>query len=278
MEILLHENITAYLQEKNIIPNYLSSGHGVTCEAHGELLAYVYYSLDPYHPSAPYLRFAVLDDSVQPETIVEMYEKLKSTLPMSDVILEIHRHHDLYEKLITTYEFKEFRRTYEAEVEISEMISHFNAGSPEGSHGGSSFEMTEGLSDLSRKVYASVHDTIPLREMSLAEWRDLITDDLDLESSIVINDEDGTITAYMLIYEGEDTSKDFGYCYYADSEAKQRLVSAFRQTLNNLQENGYEYLNLEVDTTDEYAYGFFDEFVKDEAPVLVSYIRRQKKA
>ncbi|MCD2137102.1 hypothetical protein [Salinicoccus halitifaciens] len=278
MEIILHENITAYLQEKNIIPNYLSSGHGVTCEAHGEWLAYVYYSLDPYHPSAPYLRFAVLDDSVKPETIVEMYEKLKTTLPMSDIILEIHRHHNLYEKLITTYDFKEFRRTYETEVEISRMISHFNTGSTEENRLESAFEMTEGLSDLSRQVYASVHDTIPLREMSLAEWRDLITDDIDFESSIVIYDEDEAITAYMLIYEGEDTSKDFGYCYYADSEAKQRLASAFGQTLNKLQENGYEHINLEVDTTDEYAYGFFNEFVKDEAPVLVSYIRRQKKA
>lgn len=278
MEIILHENITAYLQEKNIIPNYLSSGYGVTCEAHDELLAYVYYSLNPYHPSAPYLRFAVLDDSVRPETIVEMYEKLKTTLPMSDTILEIHRRHDLYEKLINTYDFKEFRKTYEAEAVISDMISHFNAGNSEKNHEGKGLEVTENLSDLSRRVYESVHDTIPLRRMSLAEWKDLITDDLDFESSIVIYDEDEAITAYMLIYEGEDTSKDFGYCYYSDSEAKERLSSAFRHTLDRLQENGYEYINLEVDTTDEYAYGFFNDFVKDEAPVLVSYIRRQKRA
>ena len=278
MKIILHENITAYLQEKNIMPNYLSSGHGVTCEGEDEILAYLYYSLNPYHPSAPYLLFAVLNQSVDAETIVEMYEKLKSTLPLSDLILEIHRNHNLYEKLITTYDFEEFRKTYEGEVEISEMVSHFNADSSEGNNGESVFEVTESLLDLSRKVYESVHDTIPLRGMTLAEWADLITDDLDLENSIVIHDEDEAITAYMLIYEDEDNSKDVGYIYYSDSEAKRRLTSAFRQTLDKLQEDSYEFINLEVDTTDEYAYGFFNKFVDDEAPVLVSYIRRQKKS
>ncbi|SOC39089.1 hypothetical protein [Salinicoccus kekensis] len=278
MKIILHENISAYLQKKNIMPNYLSSGHGVTCEGEEGILAYLYYSLNPYHPSAPYLRFAVLDQSVDAETIVEMYEKLKSTLPLSDIILEIHRNHDLYEKLITTHDFEEFRKTYEAEVEISEMVSHYTVDETKSYEGEQSFEMTESLLDLSRKVYESVHDTIPLRGMTLAEWKDLITDDLDLENSIVIHDEDEAVTAYMLIYGDEDNSRDVGYIYYSDADAKQRLTSAFRHTLDKLREDGYEHINLEIDTTDEYAYGFFNEFVNDEAPVLVSYIRRQKKS
>lgn len=278
MKIILHENINAYLQEKNIMPNHLSSGHGVTCEGEDEILAYLYYSLTPHHPSAPYLRFAVLDQSVDAEAILEMYEKLKSTLPLSDLILEIHRNHNLYEKLITTYDFEEFRKTYEGEVEISEMVSHFNADSSEGNNGESVFEVSESLLDLFRKVYESVHDIIPLRGMTLAEWKELITDDLNFENSIVIYDEDEAVTAYMLIYENDEAAVDVGYVYYSGSEVKRRLTSAFRQTLDKLQEDGYEFINLEVDTTDEYAYGLFNAFVKGEAPVLVSYISRQKKS
>lgn len=276
MKITLHENITAYLQDKNIIPNYPASGHGVICEVEDEVLAYLYYSLNPYHPSALYLRFAVPDKDVNAGKLVEMYEKLKTTLPLSDVILEVHRNHGLYEKLINTYGFTEFRKTYEPEVEISEMINHFNDGEVKVTSAVGKFELTEELLDFSRKVYESAHDLNPLREMTLTEWEDLVTDDLDHEHSIVLHDENDAVTAYILIYENDETSVDVGYCYFKDPDSKQSLISNFKDTLLNLQENDYEYINLEVDTTDEYAYEFFNDFVADTEPALVSYISRQR--
>ncbi len=276
MEITLHENITAYLQEKNLITNYPASGHGVICEAEDEILAYLYYSLDPYHPSAPYLRSAVLDESVDAGTIVEMFEKLKTTLPLSDLVLEVHRNHDLYKKLIDEYGFEKFRMTYEPEADVEDMIDYYH--DTDETSAGREFEMTEELLTLSKKVYESSHDVIPLRGMSLAEWNDLITDDLDIENSITVYNDKEEISAYMLIYGEDEDSKDIGYLYFENPEAKQILTSEFKNRLNSLKGNGVETINLEVDTTDEYTYEFFEDFVEDETPVLVSYIRRQKKS
>ena len=64
MIINLQENITAHLQEKNIIQNYPSSKYGVVCEAENDIAAYLYYSINHYHPSAIYLRFAILDKEI----------------------------------------------------------------------------------------------------------------------------------------------------------------------------------------------------------------------
>ncbi|CAM4161054.1 hypothetical protein [Lacicoccus alkaliphilus] len=275
MEITLHKDIAAHLQDKNMIPNYPASGHGVICEAEDEILSYLYYSLNPYHPSTLYLRFAVLDKSIKPETVVDMYEKLKSTLPLSDIILEVHCRHGLYEKLIDEHGFEKFRETYELEVDITEMFSHFDGDEAGGEVTEKNFEMTGELLDISKKVYESVHQLIPLREMSLAGWEGLITDELDFKNSIVIYDETGKITAYMLMYENDEASVDVGYCYYADTEAKQSLISTFKDTLLHLLEKDFEQINLEVDTTDGYAYEFFKSIVADEQPVLVSYISRQ---
>lgn len=275
MKITLHENITGYLQDNNIIQNYPSSEHGVVCESENDIVAYLYYSKNLYHLNAIYLHFSILDKDIDSETLIKMYDKFKMVLPSSNIILQVHRNFDLYEDFIKTNEFSEFRKTYEPEIGIQKMISGFSNNNLDESHTVKNFKMTDGLQELSKKVYQSTHDINPLKDMDLAEWNDLITDDLDFEHSIVICDKQDDIVAYLLMYENDDAYKDVSYCYFKDQAAKNSLSAEFYNILIKLEESEITHLNLEVDSTDKYSYEFFHNFIEDEIPSLISYIKQK---
>lgn len=274
MNINLQENITAYLQENNIIQNYPSSEYGVICEEGNDIAAYLYYSKNHYHPSAVYLRFAILDKGIGSETLIKMYDKFKTVLPSSIVILQVHRNFDLYEKFINATDFIEFRKTYEPEVDFQKMLPGFSNNTSDKQYTSGKFKMTDGLLEITKEVYHSNHEINPLKDMDLSEWKDLITDDLDFDNSIVIYNQHEEIVAYMLIYENEDSSKDPSYCYFKNQEAKHALSAEFYNILLQLQEMDFTHLNLEVDNTDKYSYEFFKHLIEDKTPALTSYIKQ----
>lgn len=275
MNISLHENITGYLQDNNILQNYPSSAYGVVYESENGIAAYLYYSKNLYHPDAIYLHFAILDKDIDSEILIKMYDKFKSVLPRSNEILQIQRNFEFYERLINENGFTEFRKTYEPEIGIQKMISGFSNNNLDESHTVKNFKMTDGLQELSKKVYQSTHDINPLKDMDLAEWNDLITDDLDFEHSIVICDKQDDIVAYLLMYENDDAYKDVSYCYFKDQAAKNSLSAEFYNILIKLEESEITHLNLEVDSTDKYSYELFHNFIEDEIPSLISYIKQK---
>ncbi|WP_052256012.1 hypothetical protein [Salinicoccus sp. YB14-2] len=274
MKITLQENITGYLQEHNIIQNYPSSDYGVVCEAESNIVAYLYYSKNLYHPSAVYLHFAILDKGVESETLIKMYDKFNKVLPSSNIILQVHRNFDLYRGIIESNGFSEFRKTYELEMDIQKMIAGFSNNNLDEKYTIKNFNMTDGLQKITKLVYQSNHEINPLQDMELSEWKDLITDDLDFESSIVICDLQDDIVAYLMMYENEDAYKDVGYCYFKDQEAKNSLSAEFYNILLKLEEAQFTHINLEIDSTDKYLYELFRDFLEDETPSLVSYINQ----
>lgn len=276
MHITLHENITGYLQDNNIIQNYPSSEYGVVCEAENNIAAYLYYSKNLYHPTALYLHFSILDKDIDSEILLKMYEKFNKVLPSSNIILQVHRNFDLYEGFIENNGFSEFRKTYEPEVDIQKMITGFSNNNLGEKHMIKNFKMTDGLQKITKSVYQSTHEINPLKDMDLSEWKDLITDDLDFEHSIVICDQQDDIVAYLMMYENEEAYKDVGYCYYKDQEAKNSLSAEFYNILLKLKEAEFSHLNLEVDSTDKYSYEFFNHLIEDETPALISYIKQKE--
>ena len=275
MIINLQENITTYLQEKNIIQNYPSSEYGVICESENEIAAYLYYSINHYHPSTIYLRFAILDKDIESETLIEMYDKFDTVLPSSNIIFQIHRNFDFYEHFINARDFVEFKKTYEPEVDIHSLLSGFSDNVFGEQYTSEKFKMTERLLETTKEVYQSTHEVNPLKNMDLSEWKGLLTDDLDFENSIVIHDQRDEIVAYTMIYENEDTSKDVGYCYFKDQNAKQALSAEFYKTLIHLQETNFTHLNLEVDSTDQYSFEFFNRIIEDKTPALITFIKKK---
>lgn len=273
MKINLHENITAYLQEQNIIQNYPSSEYGVVCESEHDIAAYLYYSKNQYHPDALYLRFAIFDRDLESDTLIKMYDKFKKVLPSSNIILQVHRNFEMYESFISANDFVEFRKTYEPEVDIHNMVSRSNAVKNNGRNNDREFTLTEELLDEIKNVYEEAHKDNPVIDMGLSEWEDIIDDDLDMKNSIVIYDHPDEIAGFMLIYDSGETSKDVGDCYFRNHEGKQNLTAEFYNKLRSLQEEGYKQINLEVDSTDKYAYEFFHEVIKDEEPSLISFIK-----
>lgn len=277
MNITLHENITGYLQDNNILQNYPSSAYGVVYESENAIAAYLYYSKNLYHPNAIYLHFAILDKDIDSEILIKMYDKFKSALPRSNEILQIQRNFEFYERLINENGFTEFRKTYEPEVDIQQLIKRFLNEDSEGKHTSGKFKMTDALLKITEQVYRSIHEMNPLKRMDLSEWKDIITDDLDFEHSIIIYDRNDEIIAYLMMYENEEPFKDVGYCYFKNQEAKNSLSSEFHDTLLELEKQNFTHLNLEVDNTDIYAYEFFHDFIEHDPPSLISYMKTENK-
>ncbi|SDL01637.1 hypothetical protein [Lacicoccus qingdaonensis] len=218
-----------------------------------------------------------MDKDIDSEILIKMYDKFKSVLPRSNEILQIHRNHEFYERLINDNGFTEFRKTYEPEVDIQQLIKRFLNEDFEGKHTSGKFKMTDALLKITEHVYRSIHEMNPLKRMDLSEWKDIITDDLDFEHSIIIYDRNDEIIAYLMMYENEEPFKDVGYCYFKNQEAKNSLSAEFHDTLLELKKQNFTHLNLEVDNTDIYPYEFFHDFIEHDPPSLISYMKTENK-
>lgn len=198
------------------------------------------------HPDAAYLNRT--DSNVK-----EQVSQLRNLYPNHHLILRAMN--DEYIKDYFDVGFIEFRRTYEEDIEIDDLIDFVSACKCNETTDG--FIVDDELIKKSYEVYKQTHKTNPVKEMSLEEWKTLIVPDLDYNHSIVIKTK-GVIAAYLLMYDGGDYSKDIGYVYYQDNDSKEKLYSMLYKNLIRLKELSIKEIGLEVDNTDRYAYEFFE--------------------
>lgn len=215
------------------------------------------------HPEAAYIK--KLDTNVQ-----EYVAQLKSEYPNHHLILRAMNNEDIKDYIRAG--FIEFRRTYEQDVDISDVIDYLSTHIKEGPDSG--FKFDESLLTKSYNIYKETHMANPMADMSLEDWKALISPDLDHEHSIVIYDDMGNITAFLLMYDATEQSKDIGYVYFSDVAAQGRLCSLLNIKLTHLAKLGVTELSLEVDNTDRYAYELFESLLIHDEPYMRTLILR----
>lgn len=167
------------------------------------------------------------------------------------------------------------RKTYEPEVSIDNLICHYNNIDSQSCSIHLPFVITDKLVYKVQDIYRNTHLANPLGEISLQEWKTVITNDLDLENSIAIYSDDKEITAYLFIFHESESIKEIGWVYFKNEEVKRHLIKLFKAVLCRFKKSGIKTIGLEVDNTDRYAYELFSPFLIHTKPSLITYMQHK---
>lgn len=273
MEFLLSKNMNDALQKYQLKSPVISNQTGVICEENNALIGCLYYTDNHFHPYSIYLHFKFFIKNPEVDILNRMFSILKSEIPNSNYILNLEDNYNSIKKFIHNNGFKEIRKTYEPDVHIDNLLRHYHYidSYPKSKH--PPFVITNELVHKVQDIYRKIHVANPLGGVSLPEWKKIITNGLDLENSIVIYNENKEITAYLFIFHGSESTKEIGWVYYKNEDAKRQLLNQFKTSLSHLQKVGIKTICLEVDNTDKYAYELFFPFLIHGEPSSITYIK-----
>ncbi|WP_150284454.1 hypothetical protein [Rummeliibacillus sp. TYF-LIM-RU47] len=206
------------------------------------------------HPTAKYIDFCFAIP------IPQLMERLlKYTAPHNKVILSCWE--DEIDKIGIAKEsgFSVFRKTYMERYSIKYIMNRLQA-TPIPHTGYSLREvlkdarLTEDLFRLLKHNYEQTHLANEAKDVSWELWREkLLNDNPDLDLSyIIVND--NQISAYMFLHKTEDYHYEVGWM------GKRRhvdiLPGLLKKQLIDLEAEGIQTVEFEIDTTDYFAYEF----------------------
>lgn len=273
MKFLLHNNINDVIQKYNLSLPVLSNRVGIICEEENILIGYLYYTNNHFHPYSLYIHFKFLIKNPDVDILSRMFSELQGNAPDFNYILNLEHHYPFYRDFIKNNDFIEIRKTYEPEVPIDNLICHYKYIDSLSVY--SSFVITDKLVYKVQDVYRSTHLANPLGEINLQEWTTVITNNLDIENSIVIYNENNDITAYLFIFHESESVKEIGWVYFKNDVAKRHLLKQFKTALFRFKKSGIKTISLEVDNTDKYAYELFSSFLIHAEPSLITYMKHK---
>ena len=267
------EDINKVLRVYGLNINQFSNKTGVIYEENNTLIGYLYYTTNRFHPYSLHLHFKFMIENPDEEILSEMLNKLIAQLPNSNYILKLESNDYVYGKFIDSNNFIEIRKTYEPEISIDSLVNYYRYIECNYDSQSLPFIITDKLVHKVQEIYKCTHEANPLGDISLHEWRTVITNDIDLEHSIVIYNENKDIIAYLFIFDNSESVKEIGWVYFKSEEAKKQLLIQFKNTLLRLKKLGIKIIEFEIDNTDTYSYELFSPFIIHSFPSLITYMK-----
>lgn len=273
MQLFIHDDMKAVLQKYKLNKIETVSKTGVICEEDGLTIAYLYYTTNRFHPYSLHLHCNFMIEKPDEEILSEMLNKLIAQLPNSNYILKLESNDYVYGEFINSNNFIEIRKTYEPEISIDYLVNYYRYIECDYDSQSSPFIITDKLVHKAQEIYKCTHEANPLGDISLHEWRMVITDDTDLEHSIVIYNENKDIIAYLFVFDNSESVKEIGWVYFKSEEAKKQLLIQLKNTLLRLKKLGIKIIEFEIDNTDTYSYELFYPFIIHSFPSLITYMK-----
>ena len=267
------KDINKVLRVYGLNINQFSNKTGVIYEENNTLIGYLYYTTNRFHPYSLHLHFKFMIENPDEEILSEMLNKLIAQLPNSNYILKLESNDYVYGKFIDSNNFIEIRKTYEPEISIGSLVNYYRYIEYNYDSQSLPFIITDKLVHKVQEIYKCTHEANPLGDISLHEWRTVITNDIDLEHSIVIYNENKDIIAYLFIFDNSESVKEIGWAYFKSEEAKKQLLIQFKNTLLRLKKLGIKIIGFEIDNTDTYSYELFSPFIIHSSPSLITYMK-----
>lgn len=267
------KDINKVLRVYGLNINQFSNKTGVIYEENNTLIGYLYYTTNRFHPYSLHLHFKFMIENPDEEILSEMLNKLIAQLPNSNYILKLESNDYVYGEFINRNNFIEIRKTYEPEISIDYLVNYYRHIECDYDSQSSHFIITDKLVDTVQEIYKCIHEANPLGDISLHEWRMVITDDIDLEHSIVIYNENKDIIAYLFVFDNSESVKEIGWVYFKNEEAKKQLLIQIKNTLLRLKKLGIKIIEFEIDNTDIYSYELFSPFIIHSSPSLITYMK-----
>lgn len=273
LSIFVCEDINKVLRVYGLNIKQFPNKIGAIYEEDNTLIGYLYYTTNSFHPYSLYLHFNFMIKNPDEEILSEMLNKLKARLPNSNYILKLESNDYVYVKFIDNNNFIEIRKTYEPEISIDDLVHYYREIESDYSSPPLPIIITDKLVHQVQETYKSTHEANPLGDISLHEWRTVITNDLDLEHSIVIYNENKDIIAYLFVFDNSESVKEIGWVYFKSEGAKKQLLIQFKNALLRLKKLGIKMIGFEIDNTDTYSYELFSPFIIHSLPSLITYMK-----
>lgn len=164
--------------------------------------------------------------------------------------------------------FSLFRRTYEPSIEIKQLNKEYRNIKP---HPNTRTlkeiiedeKLSKEFFELTTKVYDAGHIDNPRGSRSLNEEKETyLSYPVDIMASLVGFSEEGEIDSYIMLFEPEEQSVEFGWAGASSDTKSECLRQLFKSVINDLQRKDIQLLEPEIDTTDYYQYKVLFSFLK----------------
>ncbi|MGG1849037.1 GNAT family acetyltransferase [Bacillus wiedmannii] len=232
-----------------------------------------------FHPYCTYFRiytnpfYSVLH--IEQIFLTEILKRENFKLPLQTSIWETSAHLKAYYE---EHNFTEIRRTYMPILDVRKIIAidtmlHSNYHVQTLSNIESNNSFFEKLAHLVKTNYEDTHLANPVASYPLETWKEqILTDDVLLDGSFVMIDEENKIIAYSFLHTSErDNTVELGWCGTQTTENLSLLkLLVFKQSMY-ASEHGYSFIQGEFDSTSIYAMEILKSFPFNPCATWITY-------
>lgn len=238
-----------------------------------------------FHPYCTYFR--IYTNPFYSELHIEQYlldeiqKRENFKLPLQTSIWETSAHlKDYYEQ----NNFMEIRRTYMPILDVQKILPikatlHSNYRVQTLSTILSNNNFFEKLAHLVKTNYEYTHLANPVASFSLETWQEMIlTDDVLLDESLLIINEEHQIKAYSFLHTSEkDNTVELGWCGTHTIDDLSLLKLLIFEQFMYANKHGYSFIQGEFDSTSIYAMEILKSFPFNPCPTWITYQKEARK-
>ncbi|OJD43580.1 GNAT family acetyltransferase [Bacillus sp. 4048] len=232
-----------------------------------------------FHPYCTYFRIYTnpfySELHIEQFLLNEILKRENFKLPLQTSIWETSAHLKAYYE---EHNFTEIRRTYMPILDVRKIIAidtmrHSNYHVQTLSNIESNNSFFENLAHLVKTNYEDTHLANPVASYPLETWKEqILTDDVLLDGSFVMIDEENKIIAYSFLHTSErDNTVELGWCGTHTTENLSLLkLLVFKQSMY-ASEHGYSFIQGEFDSTSIYAMEILKSFPFNPCATWITY-------
>ncbi|UYZ24184.1 GNAT family acetyltransferase [Mesobacillus jeotgali] len=274
--------------QNQILGGVKSKNNFCTYEAYkeGNLVGLLTAWTSDFHPYCTYFSLATnpfLDNKAEALLLQSLYKTPGIRFPLQTLIWETsYRLKTFYED----NEFVEIRRTYmpmlkSSKIEINRVFADI------ASHKLTIKDLYSikdndllkfKLTMLIKENYSRTHSKNPVGELDFLKWEKLIFNNETNQNGSYIALKDNEIIAYTLLHFSETPNRfEFGWRgtkNYTDIRVMLMLTAL---QVNFAAENGVDFIEAEIDTTDHFAIEMLKFFPFSSAPALLTFQKRENR-
>ncbi|MED3126795.1 GNAT family acetyltransferase [Bacillus wiedmannii] len=238
-----------------------------------------------FHPYCTYFRIYTnpfySELHIEQFLLNEIQKRENFKLPLQTSIWETSAHLKAYYE---EHNFTEIRRTYMPILDVRKIIAidtmlHSNYDVQTLSNILSNDSFFEKLAHLVKTNYEDTHLANPVASYPLETWKgQILTDDVLLDGSFVMIDEENKIIAYSFLHTSEkDNTVELGWCGTHTTENLSLLkLLVFKQAMY-ASKHGYSFIQGEFDSTSIYAMEILKSLPFNPCPTWITYQKEARK-
>ncbi|PEM11171.1 GNAT family acetyltransferase [Bacillus wiedmannii] len=232
-----------------------------------------------FHPYCTYFRMYTnpfySELHIEQFLLNEISKRENFKLPLQTSIWETSAH---LKAFFEEHNFTEIRRTYMPILDVRKIITidtmlHSNYAVQSLSNILSNNSFFEKLAYVVKTNYEETHSANPVASFPLEAWKEqILADDVLLDGSFVIIDEETEIIAYSFLHTSEkDNTVELGWCGTHNTENASLLkLLVFKQAMY-ANTHGYSFIQGEFDSTSIYAMEILKSFPFNPCATWITY-------